>query len=224
MQRLKPFILMGCVLASPALSAHDIRPYWDFRFGLGADPPITDAEYDTPYGNYEQEWESAGGSLEFNVAHRFVSRGPSSAYLTVGTFLRGYGGEEDPWTTADAEVSVGAFGLQAGAGYSYRNGRYSLEIGPRIGFGGASATETYFGDEIESEDDGDYFRWDLGVTNALTFNKFQFGATVGLAAWQAEVRYAPQIHYDPSGSYVTAPADATYSGSGAYVLMFIGFR
>jgi hypothetical protein len=212
------------MLASPALAAHDTHGYWDFRFGLGFDPPITDAEYETPSGYFEQEWESAGGSLEFNVAHRFDSPGPSSAYVTFGTFLRGYGGEEDPWTTAEGEVSVGAVGVQLGAGYSYRNGRYSLEIGPRIGFGGASATETYYGDDLESDDGGNYFRSDLGVTNVLTFNKFQFGATVGIAAWEADVHYPAQLLFDPEGPYQVEPADATYSGVGSYLLMFIGFR
>lgn len=223
MRRLSSLFAAGCLLASPALAAHDEHGYWDFRFGFGGEPPIEEAEYETSSGTFEQEWDSGGGSFEFNVAHRFDTAGPSSGYVTFGPFVRGFSGEEDPWTASQAEVSLGTLGLQVGGGYSFRKGRYSLEIGPRLGIGSASATETYYGQELES-DSGPYVRWDVGATNALTFRKFQFGATIGVAAWAAEVHYDPQVLTDPLGTYTTQAADATYSGGGGYLLMFVGFR
>ena len=224
MQRLTHVIAIGCLAASPALLAHDEHGYWDFRFGIGAEPPLTDAAYSNSATYSEQEWETTGSSLEFNVSHRFNSEGSSSAYVTFGPFIRGFDGEEDPWTRDNGQVTLSTGGIQVGAGYSFRRGRYSLEIGPRFGFGSASATETYWSNDLESEDDGTYARFDLGATNALTFRKFQFGATVGIAAWEADVHYRSQVAFDDMGPYMTTPTDATYNGAGGYLLMFVGFR
>lgn len=222
------------VLASPALLAFPpsgTRPaartasadgYWDFRFGLGFEPMLTDADYETNAGDYEYDWEAGGASLEFNVAHRFDSPRAGAGYFTFGGFLRGFGGPDDPDT--GTEVSVGAVGLQVGGGWSYRpSARYTLEIGPRIGIGSASATEEWGGDEYES-DGGGYVRFDIGASNQLNFGKFQFGATVGVASWAATVPYEQQTVYVNGTATLFPEADATYSGSGVYLLLNAGFR
>lgn len=234
MKRLSQLLAICGLLASPAVlafpppgqparSSMSDDSYWDFRFGWGAEPMLTDAEYETDSGaDYEADWQAGGGSLEFNVAHRFDSPTKSSAYITFGGFLRGFGGEDDPDT--GAEVGLGAGGVQFGGGWSYRpNARYTLEVGPRIGIGSASATEEFNGGEYESEGGG-YVRFDVGATNMLNFGKFQFGATLGLASWAATVPYEGQYVYETGGPVYYEGADATYSGSGAYLLLSVGFR
>lgn len=194
--------------------------YWDFRFGWGAEPMLTEAEYDYNDGtaNDELDWEAPGGSLEFNVAHRFDGRSAASGFVTFGGFLRGFDGDDDP-NTGD-EVSLNSLGVQVGGGFSYRpNARYSLEIGPRIGFGTAVASERIGGDEVES-DGGGYARLDVGAANLFNFNKVQFGVTVGIASWAATVPYDGQT---VNGTFY-APADVTYSGAGGYLNLSIGFR
>ena len=236
MKRLTHLLATACFLASPALlafpphPAHPGRPapaaasavqdgYWDFRFGWGPEPLLSDAEYESDDGTIsEGEWEAAGGSLEFNVAHRFASAGPSSGFITFGAFLRGFEGEDDPDT--GGEVSLGIGGVQVGGGWSYRpNNRYSLEVGPRIGVGTAAATETFDGDEFES-DVGGYARFDVGATNLFNFDKFQLGVTVGIAGWGATVPYDPQT----VNGVPYQGADVTYSGGGGYLNLSIGFR
>ena len=192
MKTLTRFIAIAGLLASPAVLAFPPHgqpartagtgdSYWDFRFGWGFEPTLSEAEYETDSGgDYEADWEAGGGSLEFNVAHRFDAPTASSGYITFGVFLRGFGGEDDPDT--GAEVSLGTGGVQFGGGWSYRpSARYALEIGPRIGLGIASATEEFNGGEYESEGGG-YARFDVGATNLINFGKFQLGATLGLAS------------------------------------------
>lgn len=234
MKSLTRFLAIASLLASPALLAFPPHgqpasgsasgdSYWDFRFGLGAEPMLSEAEYETDSGaEYEADWEAGGGSLEFNVAHRFDAPSASSGYITFGLFLRGFGGENDPDT--GAEVSLGSGGVQFGGGWSYRpSARYALEIGPRIGLGIASATEEFNGGEYESEGGG-YARFDVGATNLINFGKFQLGATLGLASWAATVPYDGQWVYENTGPVYYEGADATYSGSGAYLLLSLGFR
>lgn len=234
MKRLNPLLAI-CILAAspaalafpphgqPARVASDNDNYWDFRFGWGAEPMLSEAEYETDSGaEYESDWEAGGASLEFNVSHRFESPTASSGFLTFGLFLRGFGGDDDPDT--GAEVSLGTGGVQVGGGWSYRpNARYSLEVGPRIGIGTASATEEFNGGEYES-DSGGYVRFDIGATNLLNFGKFQLGATIGLASWSATVPYDGQWVYETGGPVYYEGADATYSGSGGYLLFSLGFR
>lgn len=194
--------------------------YWDFRIGWGSEPLLSEAEYDFNDGgpNDELDWEAPGGSLEFNASHRFGARGPSSAFVTFGGFLRGFEGEDDP-DTGD-EVELGIVGVQLGGGWSYRpSARYSLEVGPRIGIGTAGATERIGGDELES-DGGGYARFDVGAANLFNFNKFQLGVTVGIASWAATVPYDGQT---VNGTFY-APADVTYSGAGGYLNFSAGFR
>jgi hypothetical protein len=194
--------------------------YWDFRIGWGGEPLLNEAEYDYNDGGPvdEIDWDAPGGSLEFNAAHRFGARGPASGYVIFGGFLRGFEGEDDP-NTGD-EVELGILGVQIGGGFSFRpNARYSLEIGPRLGVGSAGATERIGGDELES-DGGGYARIDFGAANLFNFNKVQFGVTIGVASWSATVPYDGQT---VNGTFY-APADVTYSGSGGYLNLSIGFR
>lgn len=236
MKTLATILAASLCLASPALLAHPdkhpARPravmaaaddgYWDFRFGWGAEPMLSESEYDYNDGtpNDELDWEAGGGSLEFNAAHRFDSSTPSSGYMTFGVFGRGFGGEQDP-DTGD-EVGLGVWGLQLGGGWSYRpNARYSLEVGPRIGVGFAGATEEIgpTRDEVES-DTGVYARFDIGAHNLFNFGKMQFGVTVGVASWAATVPYDDQV---VNGNFYQA-ADVTYRGGGGYILGSFGFR
>lgn len=236
MKTLARILAASLLLASPLLLAHPdkhpARPsaagthdsYWDFRFGWGAEPMLTDSERDYNDGtpNQEIEWEAGGGSLEFNASHRFDARGPSSGYLTFGAFGRGFSGEDDPDT--GTEVGLGAWGLQVGGGWSYRpNARYSLEVGPRVGLGFAGATEEFSNggtrDELES-DTGAYVRFDVGAHNLFNFGAMQLGVTIGIASWAATVPYDAQV---VNGNAYQA-ADVTYSGGGGYVLGSIGFR
>lgn len=223
--------------ASPQLWAHPDRPrpsrashshaaaggsYWDIRFGVGGEPMLTDSEYDFAGGSdvdAEEEWEEGGaGSFEINAAHRFAARGPGSGYMTFGGFARGFDGENE--FNNNDEVGLGVFGVQVGGGFSYRpNARYSVEIGPRLGFGVASATEEFNGDELES-DSGGYARLDFGVTNLFNFGTLQLGVTVGIAGWAATVPYDDQL---VNGTFYPE-ADVTYSGSGGYLNFSMGFR
>ena len=194
--------------------------YWDFRFGWGAEPMLSQAEYDYNDGTpvAELDWEAPGGSLEFNAAHRFGARGPSSGFVTFGLFLRGFEGADDP--DSGDEVGLGAGGVQVGGGWSYRpNRRYSLEVGPKIGVGTASATEDVGGDELES-DGGGYVRFDVGAANLFNFGGVQLGVTVGVASWAATVPYDTQT----VNGTTYAGADVTYSGSGGYLNVSLGFR
>jgi hypothetical protein len=234
MKSLTRFIAIASLLACPAVLAfpphgQPVRSsaagdsYWDFRFGWGVEPMLSEAEYETEIGDFAQDWEAGGASLEFNVAHRFAAPTASSGYITFGAFLRGFGGEDDP--DSGAEIGLGAGGVQFGGGWSYRpSRRYSLEVGPRISLGTAWATEdNASGGEYES-DTGSYARFDVGATNLFNFDRFQLGATLGLASWTATVPYERQYVYD-SGVYELYPeGDATYSGSGAYLLFSLGFR
>jgi len=241
MRRLSHLLAVSCILASPALLAfppHPAQPpqpasstggdgYWDFRFGAGSEPMLTDSEYDLDDGTptYDWEWEAPGGSLEFNASHRFDSRGPSSGFMTFGVFLRGFGGPDDP--DSGTEVSVGMGGVQVGGGWSYRpNNRYSLEVGPRIGVGTASATEEFNGGGGQLESDtGGYARFDVGAANLFNFGrKLQFGVTVGIASWAATVPYDPQTVNTFSGPVFFPGGDVTYSGAGGYLNLSIGFR
>lgn len=240
MKTLATILAASLLLGSPLALAHpDKRPprphshaihdggirdgYWDFRFGWGAEPMLTDSEYEYDDGSPddELEWEAGGGSLEFNAAHRFEGRGPSSGYMTFGVFGRGFGGEADP-DNGD-EVGLGVWGVQAGGGWSYRpNARYSLEVGPRIGVGFASAREEIAGatrDEVES-DTGGYVRFDVGANNLFNFGSFQVGVLVGIASWAATVPYDDQV---VNGNFYQA-ADVTYSGGGGYLAFSLGFR
>jgi hypothetical protein len=245
MTRFGLLIATCCLLATAAAPAHDKpRPgkpdgrytervvpmrdfgagYWDFRFGMGSEPMLTDAEYELNDGTSpDYDWEASGGSLEFNVAHRFRARGASSGYVTFGVFLRGFGGPDDP--DRGNEVSVGSGGVQVGGGWSYRpNARYSLEVGPRIGLGTASATEEVCGgDEIES-DTGGYARFDVGAANLFNVGTLQFGVNLGLASWAATVDYDPKSVNTCTGPAFFPGGEATYSGSGAYVTLSLGFR
>lgn len=246
MQRLSLCIASCLILASAAAPAHEPRgkrdrdeprhepyrervvpyrhyddSYWDFRFGWGAEPLLSEAEYDYSDGTPVDtlDWDAPGGSLEFNASHRFGARSPSSGFITFGLFLRGFEGNDDPDTGDEVEVGIG--GVQVGGGWSYRpNPRYSLEVGPRVGLGTASATERVGGDELES-DTGGYARIELGATNLFNVNPvLQFGVAVGLASWAATVPYDTQV----VNGTTYAGADVTYSGSGAYINVSIGFR
>lgn len=248
MQRLTLIVAASLLLGTAAAQAHDPRDkrdrdrgsrddppyrervvpyrhyddaYWDVRFGWGAEPLLSEAEYDYEDGTPVEtlDWDAAGGSLEFNASHRFGARGPSSGFITFGLFLRGFEGSDDPDTGDEVDLGIG--GVQLGGGWSYRpNPRYSLEVGPRIGVGTAWATERVGADELES-DGGGYARFDVGATNLFNINEvLQFGVAIGLASWAATVPYDTQT----VNGTTYAGADVTYSGSGAYVNFSIGFR
>jgi hypothetical protein len=200
------------------------KGYWDFRFSVGAEPAASHAKYE-PAGapSFEGDWDAAGGSLEFNVSHRFAARGPHSGFLAFGPFARGFSGNNKPDT--GTELSLGAGGLQVGGGYSFRpNEIYALEIGPRIGFGFSSADETAPGSGKVKSDTGAYFELGLGATNLFTFGKFQVGVSVGIASWAAAMNYPSQIVATPTGPATFPGADATYSGHGGYAGISMGFR
>lgn len=214
----------GLLACGTCAQAADANAYWDYRFGIGGEPALTKAEYD-PDGspNYDSAWDASGGSLEFNVAHRLQAANAHSAFVTFGGFIRGFDGSDDPDTGDD--ISLGIVGVQGGGGYSFHpDPRYALEIGPHLGLGLASATETTMGADIDS-DTGGYARLDFGVANYFNFGRFQLGATIGVASWAASVRYPAQDIYSPSAGWGYFPgADVTYRGSGAYLSLSAGFR
>ena len=196
---------------------------WEFRFGAGFEPKVSEAEYDYDDSgvNVTQDWDAPGGSLEFNVVHRFAARRAHSAYFTFGGFLRGFEGDDDFGTN----LELGVLGIQGGAGYSYRPNRiHTLEIGPRIGIGSSGSTESIPGEEDLESDEGGYARIDLAVTNSFNFERVQFGLTFGLASWAATQRYDAQTIDTTSGPVFFPGADATYSGSGVFAGVHVGFR
>lgn len=219
-------------LCLPAANAHTIARDpdrsrdggdWEFRFGLGLEPKVSEAEYDYDDSstNVTQDWDAPGSSLEFNAVHRFSARRPHSAFVTFGGFLRGFEGDDDFGTN----LELGVIGIQGGAGYSYRPSRFhTLEIGPRLGIGVSGSTESIAGEEDLESDEGGYARVDAAVTNTFNFDRVQFGVSFGLAAWAATQRYDAQTINTTSGPVFFPGADATYSGSGAFATVMMGFR
>jgi hypothetical protein len=215
-------LLAACApaIAAPAASGHGS---WDFRFGLGFEPKVSEGKYDfddnTP--DFTQDWDAPGSSLEFNVSHRFRSRSAHGAFVTVGAFLRGFDGDDD----FSNNLRLGVIGIQGGGGYSFQPSEfYTLEIGPHLGIGFAGARERVPGVEDLESSDGGYVRLDLGVTNTFNFGRFQLGATLGVASWAAAVRYDAQTLNSNSGPVFFPGGDVTYSGSGAFGGITLGFR
>lgn len=219
-------LLAACV---PVASAHTVERVggrdgdWDFRFSLGFEPKVSEAEYDydDTSVNITQDWDAPGSSLEFNVVHRFSARRPHSAFFGFGAFLRGFEGDDD----FNTNLELGVIGIQGGAGYSFRPSRFhTLEIGPRLGIGVSGSTESIPGEEDLESDEGGYARFDVAITNSFNFDALQLGVSFGLASWAATQRYDAQTIQTTSGPVFFPGADATYSGSGLFANVAIGFR
>ena len=197
--------------------------YWDFRFGAGIEPSLTKSHYEpagAPAAD-DNSWDASGGSFEFNASHRFSARGPASGYIIMGAYARGFSGDD----TAKDTVDLSALGLQFGGGFSLKpNAIYSLEIGPRLGLGVSSFSETAPGTSKIDGGSGAYARFDLGIANIFTFRKFQVSAIVGAASWAAAGNYDRQTIQTTGGPITIPSTDVTYSGAGAYATVSLGFR
>lgn len=204
-------------LAGTAMAVDTNGGYWDLRLGLFGYPDLDKAEY-TQNGKTwsDTNWDASTGGLDIGASHRFDASTMHSGYITFGVSLRGTSGTDKGYTPT-TDISIGAFALYFGGGYSLRvNEIYSLEIGPRIALGGASAEEKSTGWSVKS-DSGSYAAFDLSATNMFNIGeRFQLGVALGLAAWQADVSY-------PATS-VTASGDAKYSGAGGYFAILLGVR
>lgn len=204
-------------LAGTAMAADTNSGYWDLRLGLFGYPGLDKAEY-TQNGNTwtDSNWETSTGGMDIGASHRFDAATMHSGYLTFGMSFRGTSGNDKGYATT-TDISIGAFALYFGGGYSLRpNDVYSLEIGPRIALGGATAEEKVPGWSVTS-DSGSYTAFDLSATNMFNIGeRFQLGVALGIAAWQANVSY-------PSTA-ISASGDAKYSGSGAYLAFLLGVR
>ena len=223
LRRALQIVRIVAVAGLPATAiAHD--GYWDFRFGLGSEPRVSEAKYDydasTP--DFTQEFDAPGSSLEFNIAHRFASSSPHGAMVTFGAFLRGFDGDDGRGT----DLRLAAIGIQGGGGYSFRPNRfYTLEVGPRLGIGAAGSRERIAGSEDLESDSGAYARVDVAATSTFNFQRrFQLGLTAGVASWAATQRYDAQTLDTSTGPSFFPGADVTYSGAGGYVTFSAGFR
>ena len=228
-------IIVVLVSFSFAQTAYAARgSYWDLRLSLGTYPGANNVKdhYDYTYSSDTNNYsmDSSGGDLEFVVSHRFYSSSDHSGYIDFGGFYRISSGDMnnrygvmvgDRSYSVDVDVDINMEGTSVGGGYSFWPlAWYSLEVGPRLGLGIATAEVKNLWDKKVKSDPGFYVSYELAVRNIFNVTKnFQLGVGLGWAGWSTltKIEYTTRNNDKESD-------DLTFTGSNVFLNGFGGFR